>query len=398
MEENMPQPKPIPVNDPVNPQPMHPAKEKISSWLNSYMPSIMNKITAGAAKPTDVSGATAEPGVSKMLYEAVHPDTFNRVMDLFGGSKPTRLLDDGTQDDPLRPGESAIVGGRGPERLAIDTGGAAHVQPLQSRTGNLMGAEQVFPGGPPESTPGAPQNFRESLVGRAMKPIGDAFSNWNASREREWRASQGLAPLPEQDRGEAGMQLMGNTGSVIDMKKDPTTGGWVAPPYPGAAPGTQDWRGRTESPPSPLGGGGGGGAPPGIDWQGFGGWNEPETAATRAGDEQARQRIAREGRGNVPIPGQGPGPGGSYLRSYYEAHPEERAKDELAALNAPPRGMAEYERNAARMRMSPEERLQQDKLEADQRKQYISEAGATERARMEHGPGSPSSQEKLAHA
>ena len=38
----------------------------------------------------------------------------------------------------------------------------------------------------------------------------------------------------------------------------------------------------------------------------------------------ARQRIARESRGPQFEPGKGPGPGGSYLASYYEAHPEER--------------------------------------------------------------------------
>lgn len=51
------------------------------------------------------------------------------------------------------------------------------------------------------------------------------------------------------------------------------------------------------------------------------------TSGAVSGDELARQRIAKESRGPDIGPGKGPGPGGSYLASYYDAHPEERLAD-----------------------------------------------------------------------
>ena len=121
---------------------------------------------------------------------------------------------------------------------------------------------------------------------------------------------------------------------ALTMRQDQKTGVWGVPGEgeeargheapPPSIPG--------ESPPSHAPGeyplsGGFGGYGEGIR----GAFTEPETAATRRGDQLAKERIAREGQGFVPVPGKGPGPGGSYLRSYYEAHPDEKSMDDLVS-------------------------------------------------------------------
>jgi len=50
---------------------------------------------------------------------------------------------------------------------------------------------------------------------------------------------------------------------------------------------------------------------------------EPENAATRIGDELARQRLLKEARPNLKLP----------QRSYYEAHPEDRYLDQVHEIN-----------------------------------------------------------------
>jgi len=50
---------------------------------------------------------------------------------------------------------------------------------------------------------------------------------------------------------------------------------------------------------------------------------EPENAATRKGDELARQRILKEATPNLKLP----------QKSYYDAHPEERHLDQVHEIN-----------------------------------------------------------------
>ncbi len=69
-------------------------------------------------------------------------------------------------------------------------------------------------------------------------------------------------------------------------------------------------------------------------------------------------------------------------RAEYDAYLTDLRLREAAGIT-PRTGMGEYEYNAARMRMTPKERFAQTQSEGEAKKQYLAEAGATGRTRME---------------
>jgi hypothetical protein len=73
---------------------------------------------------------------------------------------------------------------------------------------------------------------------------------------------------------------------------------------------------------------------------------EPENAATRKGDEMARQRILKEATPNLKLP----------QKSYYNAHPEDRYLDQVHEINKESRKIKNSQNSkdaALRFLMSP---------------------------------------------
>jgi hypothetical protein len=67
------------MRDTANPEPMHPASEKMSQWMNSYMPTVMNKIMSRSVTPTNMGmGNQSGARISDMFFKAIHPDTGDR--------------------------------------------------------------------------------------------------------------------------------------------------------------------------------------------------------------------------------------------------------------------------------------------------------------------------------
>lgn len=261
--------------------------------------------TAGQPAP----GAETGPSTEKMLYNSVPTDTLTRILDMImqfvgAGKKPIPRQEGG----PVEPDKTYTVGERGPETFKPAIPGQIIPAPTESGGLAYRGRANTGYGGADEQM----DPFFSST--RAPRPT----LNAGAIREKGLPYAFGLETPSD----------------ALTMKRDPTTGVYGVPGEGEAARGHEAPPSSTspESPSSHVPGqyplsGGFGGYGEGIR----GAFTEPETAATRRGDQQARDRIAREGQGFVPVPGKGPGPGGSYLRSYYEAHPEEKSMDDLVS-------------------------------------------------------------------
>jgi len=270
--------------------------------------------TPGVTTPT----ATAS-GVEDKLYQAVHPDTFSRVLEIimqFVTGKPIPRQGGG----PVEPEKEYTVGEEGPER------------------------------------------FKPAIPGEII-PYGSS-------------PTRGIT-----------------YGGMIEP---PSAGGFVALPYTGPRP----WQNRPpdfavshapgEYPIAKAGG-----------WQDYGegiGYKLGEIGTPVAGPGRIpspeEQELAARRRWETPgyaeahpnlIPG--------YQKSYYEAHPEERAAQEFYDIARGPQPgsyeyASEYMRNPMAARKAARER------EALATKGAIDIYGKS----LEHGIGTPSSQERLAHA
>lgn len=363
----MPDYKPLPMKDTVNPQPMHPASEKMSQWMNSYMPTVMNKIMAGSVGPTNMGmGNSSGAGISDMLFKAIHPDTFERVLNFI---KPTPRQEGG----PVEPGKEYTVGEAGPEKFRPNVpgdiipgpgGGQLRYRGQDEGWDPLLAGRQAF--GPGEPSPlGTPKTFGESWIGQnVIAPI----KSW---AEAGWLDRPSGTPAPLGTRSTARFPIEEGRGI-------PETGGERAP----------------------------------LGWQDYGEgmkykWSGPETEATRTGDEAARGGFRGGYEGAAPL-GYGMNlrtplgesrfdyPSG---RSYYDVHPEEKATQDVYDMTRPPIGFEGNEQyNMDRLRASPRRRVEMEKERAAMETNARNLAAGTYGRALEYGIGTPGAQEKLAHA
>lgn len=370
-EKTMPEYRPIPGQTDRGPSPMSPAMDDLSVMARGRASNILspyanignsgapppgqenpvNPNSGGVANPVPIPGGSSS--IEDKLYQSIHPDTFSKVLETimqFVTGKPISRQRGGQVDTD----KDYIVGEQGPERFRPSVPG------------------QIIPRGEPTATPMGPVQgglryggrlSDAEIMGKNVPPPSSAeFSRWELGVPGE--RSEATPNLPV--------------------------------PYTGARP----WRGPTRGPGEDFGGYRERtreeylGVPSGLEgWKDYPGegmgyqWSGPETAETRAGDEAARRRMERESPEFRPIPGKGPGPGGSYLRSYYEAHPEERFRDEAEAENS--RLMDQYR--------SAKTGAEKDRLMKMMEGNKIVAQGYYKTA-MEQGAGSPAAQEKLAHA
>jgi len=385
---------PIPIGkESGSPKPIHPASEQISSWLNNYMPKFLEN--AMARSPGGKGNGSGGGGnIAKMLYEAVHPDTFNRVMDAL--KPPIKARAEG---GPADPSQDYLVGEKGPEifrpnkpgdvipiggtdRSLTYMGQGSTRDPLQQGgpIGNLM---SQYEGGAinPENTPGAPSTFKGSLLDKYVVDPLRRFSE-NRAAAVGMPGATGATPLPE----------------------TPSPIGTPAAPYTGNRPWRQHAGATPIGPQTPAPVGGMQNYDEGIQYQ--------MGAPNPAGNAMARMNLLNrvpEAAGMNFGAGGPPGVGGG---SYYDAHPEERAMDYMTEANRPlmEAYQKQLEQNMNMMQgfglpMGPKSaqaaRLQAMKnIPAIQANMNNLAGFPAEmyKTGMEFGPGSPASQERLAHA
>jgi len=399
--------KPLPMKDIANPAPMHPAFEKTSQWMNSFMPTVMDKIRAGSVAPTNMGMSNQDgSGVAKMLFEAVHPDTFNRVLDFIrprGGmpkyQKGTDYVEE-TGPAMLHQGEAVIPA---EENKPYREGRPGQIipygrepSPLGSVPGQITYAGMTGPG-----AEGPGMGWLGSSPGQWWNKTKESLANpmaWLDKQAGQFGLERKATPGFDFEKGIFGGGGPEPIGGGVRYGETVPPGG-VAAPYPGPRP----WTNR----PAEGGGVGGEPTPLGEGWQHYGEGIDYKMGPENArGDELARQRILKEATPDLRLP----------FRGYYEAHPEERAADEYYARMRGP-APDSYEAGVERMRemnlmdivKSPNTTPEARKAAAEQL--TAMKAGKAERGitamkgagelwgkGMEYGPTSPLSQERLAHA
>jgi hypothetical protein len=457
------------------------ARSKLSNILAPYQEKLGVR-PISPVKPDKTVGEGISPSVQDQLYKAVHPDTFNKVMDtvmamvtgkytpnvdLSGSGKPDVNV---SWEIPFKQlgggvggGSPYVVGEQGPELFVPSTPGQIIPNPLtQSRmksdyrnipqtrmdTGRARpryGDMSTFGGGGfrgPEAGFSADVNamYKRNLIGEPGGPF-------TAGAEQRYKEAGLEFPTSRQE---------GTPPGTVDTPQGPRPDPLhrILPerleiPIP-FMPGISSGIGLTkrEKPLDlwPAGAGGGGETPlelkknaqnvyelpspefavsherrtpsvtPGPDeWKQYDeGIRYKVGPRDVAGDKAARERIARESQGLRIIPGQGPGPGGSYLGSYYDVHPEERAMEAMRAYTQPTMdayqkaldratniasgyGMAGVGDRKAREEMRAEAIRSIPTLQAEMGRlaAYGPEAY---KAGMEYGPLSPRGQKELAEA
>ena len=263
--------KPLPMKDMANPAPMHPAFEKTSQWMNSFMPTVMDKIRAGSVAPTNLgAGNQGGAGIANMLFQAVHPDTFNRVLDFL---KPSKSRQEG---GPVEPGEEYTVGEAGPEKFKPAVPGqilpyGKEPSPLGSVPGQITYAGMTDRRESPEMPGIGPQAYR-ALKGSLVSPYESPYEPGLPSFRMP-----GGEPTP-----------IGGGATPMGATIPP---GERAPAYTG--------RNRpVGGPPAPEGP-----APLGEGWQHYGEGIDYKMGPENArGDEMARQRILREATPDLRLP------------------------------------------------------------------------------------------------
>jgi hypothetical protein len=361
------------------------AQEKARAALAPYFQGM--QITPQESKISPSQGEEAAGGAgadnSKMLYESVHPNTFSRTLDfirdLITGKWPIPRENGG---DVSQPNQTYLTGEKGPELLKTDNQGRGTVAPLpgmRTRTPFM----ETGSGSPGALASGA--GFMETGSGT---PGG---SSRLGSTIRKFATGGHYQPPAQTDA----IDLVPGRGGTYELPGLET----MAPAHTRAPTDTgtgvsPDWRDYGE----------------GISYR-LGPENLP-------GDRMARNRINAATR-----------PGGYYdpnlgrvdesyfprppERSYYEAHPEQEAAGlaMLASERHP------YEVEEEKFRESGLEDIAKDRSKtkearaaareelAEIQKGRVARGELPGRAYtdtltkgMEYGPGSPSSQEKLAHA
>jgi hypothetical protein len=405
----MPEFKPLPMKDTVNPEPMHPASQKMSEWMNSYMPTVMNKINAAGPGPTNMGMSNQSGGgVADMLFKAIHPDTFNRVLDFL---KPTPRQEGGD----VEPGREYTVGEAGPEKFKPAVPGqiipyGKEPKPLGPTAGGItyggmtdtpMGLS--MPAGPnrgyrmadmePPGAPGTPE-YMKRFAGREAEWMGKEQQEWAKRTGRPMETPIG-GTVPSMDPRDVS-PLGGHTQTVpsMDPRDVSPLGSHTQGEYP-----ISGWKDYGEGIKYRMG-------------EGAGGVTGP--APLPSPEEQeiaARKRWDQPGYAEAH-PMMTPG----YRKGYYEAHPEEKAAQEFYDMA---RGPSPSSFEGARERMqemnlmdiakstnvTPEAR----KAAADQltamrsgktEREALAVRGAGEAygKALEYGPTSPGTQEKLARA
>lgn len=319
--------------------------------------------TPGVTAPT----ATA-PGVEDKLYQAVHPDTFSKVLELimqFVTGKPIPRQAGGE----ARPSHAYLVGEERPELFVPDQPG--EIIPMQEG-GRVE---------PPTYSPFDPFRQRDEMAeATRLRELAGVTYNPNtgpltqpgglggALEEAGWTGTMpGTTMTPT--------ETPTGTPNLPAIRPVPPAGGYVAPPYTGPRP----WQNRApdfavshtpgEYPIAKAG-----------DWQDYGeGIRYKLGPEDVRGDEMARQRILREATPTA-LPK-------TTLRSYYEAHPEERFYDESQGEQS--RLMEMYRSARTGKEKNRIARMMEANAQVGER--YYKTA-------IEGAPGSPQSQERLAHA
>ena len=317
------------------------ARAKASNILMPYAnmgmsmnPGIPSTPTGSGTNP--IPGGPMGSGIEDKLYRAVHPDTFNKILETimqFVTGKPIPRQGGG----PVDPDQDYVVGENGPERFRPDV------------PGQIIPRETMTPMGPverPGLTYRGQMSPAESMGLNIPPPYTPEYSAWESgvSGEGKETSSPGVKPY-------AGPRPWRNRPAVNERYDIPEAGG--------------GWKDYGEGISYKLG---------------------PEDTQ---GDEMARKRImGLTAPGGAYIPGQGRFEGIPIPeRSYYEAHPEERAMDIATESN---RELMDMFKRAK----TPDARA----AIGDLIKANIAAPEGYFKTSMEHGPQSPLSQERLAHA
>lgn len=390
----------MPMNSPPTDDLTMMARERASNILMPYAQTGIPTPGSPGVNPTPgVTKPTPTAGVEDKLYQAVHPDTFSKVLEIimqFVTGKPIPRQGGG----PVEPGKEYTVGEEGPERFKPAVPG--EIIPYGSSP--TRGITYTAGESSPDFLPGIkynPQVEQPNIWQRMFSGRGgeEWYPPWTAE-------AQPFGPVPYKPIPTKSTGPEGSPNLPIPYGQTIPPGG-VAAPYTGPRP----WHrpAITPSTTTPT-------TPPPTGEEGWKDYGEgiryklgPEDIR---GDEMARQRILREARPMAPattpeeqelaarrrwetsgyaeahpklIPG--------YQKSYYEAHPAERAAQEFYEMaRGPQPGSYEY---ASEYMRDPN---------AAQKAASEREALATKGAAdiygksLEYGIGTPSAQEKLASA
>jgi len=356
------------------------ASEKASNLLTPYGDQFGNRpIVPPSPGVSPGPGTPPGPGSSSMedkLYQSIHPDTFSKVLEMimqFVTGKPIPKYQEGTDYVP-------------------ETGPA-----MLHQGEKVVPAEENIPFRP--GVPGEPVGEPSPMGSKLLTYAGGQGLGYESLPERGLRGARETVDKISPYIGPAlsvPLKALSKASEFYSVPQPGGQGGRV-PPYAGPRP----WKNAIDLKKDE------GGAYAIPEWKDYA--PEGEQTGIRyklgpenvRGDELARQGILSEaGRAEEKygIP--------RYYQEVADARRQQAESDAYyadrqlkeAAGIVPRTGMAEYEYNAAGMRMTPEQRLERTKSEGEARKQYIASTGATDIARLEHGPGSPLSQERLAHA
>ena len=369
------------------------AGERASSLLTPYgdqfgqnRPIVPSPAGGGAGAPP----APASSSMEDKLYQSIHPDTFSKVLETimqFVTGKPIPRQFGGSAE----PGEEYIVGENGPERFRPAVPG------------------QIIP-----ETP-------SPMGGRSLTYTGGLGLGYESPVERGLRGTRGvidkISPyvgpamsVPLKAFAKAG-EVMGEGGYPV-----PETGGGLPPLAAGHGPGAGGGEFAPGHVPGeyPISGG----------WKDYGEGiryklGETGPPVSRPIPTQTPEQLEIAEREKWAQPGYAeahPNLSPGYQRSYYEAHPEERAAQEFYDMTRGP-SASSYEGARERMQEMNLMDIVKDpnttkearaaagvQLTEIKRSRAEREAGATKGAgdiygkALEHGIGTPGAQEKLAHA
>ena len=383
----MPDYRPLPMKDPVNPQPMHPASAKMSEWMNSYMPTVMSKINAGSVGPTNMGmGNQNGGGISDMLFKAIHPDTFAKVLDFLKPSTPDKSIpsyDDGIERVPqtglaqVKEGEAVIPANQNPANAY----------------GTIDG-QRFIPGSSGYGHPLRSQGGAGPVINPTLSP-GD-MPRWGEKRGAYGEVPMSFggtpAPLGTGQTGSADFAL-GQPDFALGHTPFGQTG--PAPIEEGGENryriGEGPWQRLQETPIGPTG---------------------IESMAGYRGPTSEGLELAARNRWEAPGYAQAhPLTSPGYQRSYYDAHPEEKAAQDVYDMTRGP-APDSYEAGVERFRESNLMDIAKNRYTTGAAKGAAMRelrgmqtnrdaagfAAGTYGKAMEHGPGTPGSQEKLAHA
>lgn len=269
--------------------PDRPYQKKVDEFLAGYTDKFLPTLVTGKGamagpeteKPVGLAGKDlVQQNLYETLARSVHPDTMNRVMETMGGrgvGVGSLMAGQGTRESPF----TNLIG----PRQAIPSHNVPLGSPMStfssSPEGQRIMRERAIP------IPGVSAGFRAPTGGGTLEELRAAIP-------------------PEFARGTTAPIEMAPNGEGI---------------YEQAIPGGGDWRGDLAKT---------GTWSVGPERFFLGGKEVAEgTPGAVSGDELARQRITTENK--PPETGFGGFMKGSALGGYYDAHPEERVRDQMMA-------------------------------------------------------------------